>query len=103
MSEQVRLRSIWKVLLEYGESSEPVGPVVAQQPSDGQPQQEEPTAESQILHLIKRMKMKEHLRFKVLTQKLIFRERAPAKTGCEQSQRGEVTYFRVPSKASSGA
>lgn len=101
MSEQVRLRSVWKVLLEYGESSEPVEPVVAQQPSDGQPQQEEPPTESQILHLIKRMKMKEHLSPDSETDLQGTGSRKD--WGCEQSQRGEVTYFRAPSKASSGA
>lgn len=43
MSEHVRSRPVWKVLLEDRESCEPVGRVIAQQPSDEPEQEEQPT------------------------------------------------------------
>ncbi|XP_016077408.1 PREDICTED: X antigen family member 5-like [Miniopterus natalensis] len=48
MSRRVRTTSIWKIkLVENGESAQPAGPVVDQQPSDEQPQKEESSTETQ--------------------------------------------------------
>lgn len=48
-SEHVRSWPVWKVLLEDRESCEPVGLVVAQQPSDEPEQEEQPTENQDII------------------------------------------------------
>ncbi|XP_023382748.1 putative G antigen family E member 3 [Pteropus vampyrus] len=46
MSRCVRSRSLWNIIPEEQEPSEPVGPVVAQEPSDEKPEQKELSTQS---------------------------------------------------------